>query len=89
MEQIHKVREDVECLCDNTLAEGCFYAWHNWSPTTWASPLSRVEYNNFYQAQRKELEAVERMRAEVEALNALLGDEDDAGDRDIGQRAEL
>jgi hypothetical protein len=40
-------------------------------------PLTTAAYHSFYETQNKELEAVEETRQKVEALNAIIGDDDD------------
>lgn len=59
LEQISQNRDDLECLCDHTLDEACFYAWHNYflddidknSP-----PLTAAQYQRFYSAQSLKLQ---------------------------------
>lgn len=44
-------------------------------------PLTTAAYHSFYETQKKELEAVEETRRKVEALDAIIGDDDDVENR--------
>lgn len=55
LEQVSLNREDAECLCDNTLEEGCFLAWHNWKVPNVeknAQPLTDEQYRSWYEEQQ-------------------------------------
>ena len=59
LEQISQKREEAECLCDDTQAELCFYAWHNYRDKDVSSnsgPLSVEKYRKFYEKQKERLE---------------------------------
>ena len=59
LEQISQKREEAECLCDDTQAEGCFFSWHNWRDkdvNSNSGPLSVEKYRKFYEKQKEKLE---------------------------------